>query len=73
MTEPLELEHADDPPEDRVDVYVVPVPELAERGEALAGVPAAGKYVPAELADEWVDAGLVTLEDPPEPEDPDDG
>lgn len=36
-------------------------------GVQLAGIPADGADVPAELATEWLTAGLVTRVNPPKP------
>ena len=41
--------------------HVYPAPELAERGEYLAGVGIDGAEVSPELAAEWLAAGLVVL------------
>ncbi len=45
-------------------VHVYPATAMLERGEYLAGVGVDGADVPPELAQEWVDAGLATLEPP---------
>lgn len=54
-------------PETPALLRVYPHPDLAERGEALAGVPADGAEVPYELAQEWLAAGLATKTAPPAP------
>lgn len=59
---------AKDPaPETPALLRVYPHPDLAERGEALAGIPADGAEVPHELAEEWLEAGLATTTAPPAP------
>jgi hypothetical protein len=46
-------------------VHVYPDPAAYASGNYLAGVPLEGTEVPAELAAEWLGAGLVTLDPPP--------